>query len=279
MAPLEGIRIVTTALNVPGPVACARLAALGAAVSKIEPPEGDPLEQFAPRWYAALHAGIETARLDLKSETGRSAMAKLLGRADLLVTAQRPPALARMGLDPASLARHARLRHVAITGLANERADEAGHDLTYLACVGLVRPGELPPTLFADMAGAERAVAAALVLLFSRERGGERSTTVALADVAATLAQPLAAGLTRPGAILGGGLPGYHLYAARVGWVAVAALEPRFAHRLAEKLGLAELSERALREAFAARDAEHWEAWAAENDLPIVALRDSPTRG
>ena len=273
---LAGIRIVTTALNVPGPVACARLRALGAAVAKIEPPEGDPLEGFAPGWYRALHEGVAVGRLDLKSETGRKAMAKLLEPADLLVTAQRPAALARMGLAPDELARHARLTHVAITGHGGANADAPGHDLTYLAACGLVSPAQLPPTLFADMAGAERAVSEALALLLGRDRGGGRTATVALAEVAATLAQPLAAGLTRPGAMLGGGLAGYNLYAARTGWIAVAALEPRFARRLAEKFGLAELSTKALREVFAAHDAEYWEAWGADNDLPIVALRHIP---
>jgi len=273
---LAGIRVVTTALNVPGPVACARLRAMGAAVAKVEPPEGDPLEGFAPEWYRALHAGVEIGRLDLKSETGRRAMAKLLEPADLLVTAQRPAALARMGLAPADLARFARLRHVAITGHGGARADAPGHDLTYLAACGLVSPGTLPPTLFADMAGAERAVSEGLALLLARDRDAERSATVALAEVAAALAQPLTAGLTRRGAILGGGFAGYHLYAARTGWIAVAALEPRFARRLAEKFGLAELSTEALGEVFAAHDADYWEAWGTENDLPIVALRHVP---
>jgi crotonobetainyl-CoA:carnitine CoA-transferase CaiB-like acyl-CoA transferase len=181
-----------------------------------------------------------------------------------------------MGLDPQALARFPRLCHVAITGHGGDHAEAPGHDLTYLAECGLVVPPHLPPTLFADMAGAERAVATALALLIGRDRGGERSALVALADVAATLAQPLHAGLTRRGAIVGGGFAGYHLYAARTGWIAVAALEPRFARRLAEKFGLPELTTQALREAFAAHDAEHWEAWGAEHDLPIVALRHVP---
>ncbi len=276
MQPLDGIRVVTTALNVPGPVACARLRALGATIAKVEPPEGDPLRGFARGWHDALHEGVEIGRLDLKGDTGRRAMAAMLGSADLLVTAQRPSALARMGLAPDALARFPRLCHVAIVGRADGDGEAPGHDLTYLAASGLVRPGALPPTLFADMAGAERAVSAALALLLARDRGGERSAVVSLAEVAATLAQPLAAGLTRPGAIVGGGFAGYHLYESRKGWIAVAALEPRFARRLAETLGLPELSVEAMRKVFSAHDAEYWEAWATDNDLPIVALRDAP---
>ncbi len=49
-APLAGIRVVAVATNVPGPVAAARLRELGASVTKVEPPEGDPLGIVAPAW-------------------------------------------------------------------------------------------------------------------------------------------------------------------------------------------------------------------------------------
>ena len=50
MNTLDGIRIVSTAVNVPGPVAVAMLRDRGAAVVKVEPPAGDPLSAWAPRW-------------------------------------------------------------------------------------------------------------------------------------------------------------------------------------------------------------------------------------
>jgi crotonobetainyl-CoA:carnitine CoA-transferase CaiB-like acyl-CoA transferase len=273
---LDGIRVVTTALNLPGPAACARLRDLGAAIAKIEPPAGDPFEAFCPAWYRRLHERVEVGRLDLKSETGRRAMAKLLGEADILVTAQRAAPLARLGLDPAGLASsYPRLCHVAIVGHAPPDDEVAGHDLNYLATHGLVSPPELPRTLFADMAGAERAVSTALALVVARSRTGKGSMeAVALADAAAALAQPLHEGLTRPGALLGGGYAGYNLYAARQGWVAVATLEPHFAQRLAQRFAIASLTVEALRELFSTHDADYWEAWAREHDLPIVAVRD-----
>ena len=273
---LEGVRVVTTALNLPGPAACARLRDLGAAVAKIEPPSGDPFETFCPAWYRRLHEAMTVGRLDLKSETGRRAMARSLEKADLLVTAQRGSALARMGLGPDELAReHPQLCHVAITGHPAPRHELPGHDLTYLAEHGLVSPPELPRTLFADMAGAERAVSTALALLVRRHRSGRgEHAAVALADAAAALAQPLHEGLTRPGALLGGGYAGYNLYAAREGWVAVAALEPHFEKRLAEKFALGRLTVERLGELFASHDARYWEDWARVNDLPIVAVRE-----
>ena len=278
MEPLHGIRVVTLALNLPGPAACARLREWGAAIVKVEPPGGDPLQGYCPDWYRRLHEGIEVRRIDLKGDAGKRELDTLLEAADLLVTAQRPAALARLFLSPEDLAtRHPGLCHVGIVGHAPPHDALAGHDLTYMASLGLVTPGVMPPTLFADMAGAERAVSAALALLVARQaRGRCGSMTVALADAAEALAAPRREGLTAPGALLGGALPGYNLYPARSGWIAVAALEPHFERRLAEALGLATLTHEALRASFAARDAKDWEAWARERDLPIAALPDSP---
>lgn len=275
MTLLRGLRVVSMALNLPGPAACARLRDLGAALAKVEPPGGDPFEHFCPAWYRRLHAGAEVHRTDLKSPEGRATMERLLHGADIFVTAQRPAALARLGLDSASLAaRHPRLCHVAITGHAPPDDEVAGHDLTYLAAHGLVAPPSLPPTLFADMAGAERVVSTALALVHARDRDGRgHAIAVPLAEAAAALAQPLDEGLTRPGALLGGGFAGYNLYAARDGWVAVAALEPHFERRLAEAMGLATLTYEALAAKFAQQGAAQWEAWARPLDLPVVAVR------
>jgi alpha-methylacyl-CoA racemase len=272
---LESLRVVTTALNLPGPAACARLRDLGAAVTKVEPPAGDPFAAYCPAWYARLHAGMAVERVDLKSAAGVEALHALLHEADLFVTAQRPSALARLGLDAARLAgRHPRLCHVAITGHPAPEEETPGHDLTYLAVHGLLAPPAMPATLYADMAGAERAVSTALALVISRDRTGRGGAAHApLEDGARMLAEPLREGLTRPGALLGGGLAGYNVYAARTGWIAVAALEAHFAARLASELGLAGLEAAALRDVFSGCSAEHWESWARERDLPIVALR------
>jgi len=270
----SGLRIVSTALNLPGPVACARLRALGAEIDKVEPPDGDPLERYAPRWYGRLHEGIAVHRLDLKGDAGRDSMSRLLGRADVLITAQRPAALARMGLDVAALSAHPRLCHVAITGHGAPDENLPGHDLTYVAACGLVQPPHLPPTLFADMAGGERAATEALALVNARERGaGARSATVALADVAHDLAAPLREGLTAPGGVLGGRLAGYNLYDTAEGWIALAALEPRFVERLAEALCVAPPTHERLAAKFAERTAREWEEWARANDVPLVAVR------
>jgi alpha-methylacyl-CoA racemase len=274
---LDDVRVVTIALNLPGPAACSRLRDLGARVVKVEPPGGDPLETYAAGWYRELHEQISIHRLDLKQDADRHRFDALLAGADLLVTAQRPSALTRLGLDASLTARHPRLCMLRITGHPAPRDEQPGHDLTYLAMHGLVAPGVMPPTLFADMAGAERAVSTALALLHARNRTGTgMHADVALEDAAKWLARPRHHGLTGDGTLLGGRLAGYNLYAARDGWIAVAALEPHFAQRLAAALGVAALDSKALAARFATESAVHWEQWARERDVPIVALRPSP---
>src|SRR5688572_17312256 len=134
------------------------------------------MQEFNPAWYRRLHQEVNVRVLDLKTAAGRASMDALLLESDILVTAQRPSALARMGLGARSLAeRFPRLCHVAIVGHAPPEEERAGHDLTYLAEAGLLSPPSPPATLYADMAGAERAVTTALALVLARDRGDRRA--------------------------------------------------------------------------------------------------------
>jgi crotonobetainyl-CoA:carnitine CoA-transferase CaiB-like acyl-CoA transferase len=274
MKPLDNIRILSLAVNLPGPVAAAGLLRLGAAVVKVEPPDGDPLEAARPGWYRALHQGQQVLRLDLKDAADRARLHDHLAAADLFLTAVRPAALRRLGLSWAELQpRYPRLLHVGIVGHPAPDEDRPGHDLTYQARLGLLTPPHLPRVLVADWAGAHAVVTAALGLILARERGqGCQSVQVSLAGGAADFAEPLRHGLTAPGGLLGGGLPAYNLYRSRDGWVAVAALEPHFRDRLLAELGLSAPDAEALRGVFATRTAAEWEAWAAERDLPLAAV-------
>jgi crotonobetainyl-CoA:carnitine CoA-transferase CaiB-like acyl-CoA transferase len=260
---LFGVRVLTMALNAPGPLAVARLVEAGARAVKIEPPSGDPLAEVCGTWYEELHRGVAVERLDLKSDDGRARMQTLLSQTDVFVSGQRPSALARLGLDAASLAH---VRWLNIVG-ERERPDLAGHDLTYQARAGLLRDS-LPVSLFADVMGSERAFSAVLLLL--RQAPGARAA-VGLLDSLQPLVAPLRHGLTAPGGVLGGGLPAYGIYRTREGAVAIAALEPHFRARLYAALDLADGSD--LAEVMTTKTAAEWEAWGTEHDVPIVAVR------
>ena len=285
MRPLDGIRVLSLATNITGPAAVAQLRDLGAKVVKVEPPAGDLLAIAAPAWYRALHRGIEVERLDLKSAEGRVGLAPHLAVSDLLLTSSRPASLTRMGLDwPALAELYPKLCQVAIVGYQGVEAERPGHDLTYQAELDLLDPPGLPRTVLADLAGAERAVSAALGLLLAMARAGGRNTAggvmetsdryvqVSLSGAAAAFAEPLRHGLTAPGGFLGGQLPGYNLYQAQDGWIAVAALEAHFLRRLVAELGLSGATVEALADAFGERPADFWQTWAAERDLPIVVV-------
>lgn len=276
--PLANIRVVLLALNLPGPVAAARLQGLGAAVVKVEPPSGDPFEAICPAWYGELVQGIDVRRLDLKDPASRGELDALLTAADLLITSFRPSSLRRLGLDPATLAaRHPRLGYVAIVGEAGPLAEIAGHDLTYQASLGLVVPPNVPRTLLADLAGAERAVSAALALLAGRNRGmGSPYAEVSLAGALDDMLAPWRFGLTRASGPLGGESPFYRLYETADGWIAVAALEGHFAERLLLALELDTATVAGFAAKFATRTAAGWEAWAKERDLPIAVVRELP---
>ncbi len=273
MQPLEGIRIINLAVNLPGPEAARRLHKLGAEVIKIEPLAGDPMEQYQAEWYRDMSAGHSVIRMDLKTIEGKLRLHELLSDTDLLITATRPAAMERLGLGWEELhARHPRLCLTAITGYPAPRENEAGHDLTYQASLGLIIPPHMPRTLLADMAGAEQTISAALSLLFARERGhGAGYAEIPLSQAAAAMAEPLRYGCTATGALLGGGIPEYNIYQALDGWVAVAALEPHFKKRMETELGVETLEQ--YQSVFASRSAADWQQWGQEIDLPVVAIK------
>ena len=266
---LAGIRVVSIAQNVPGPLAVARLKHSGATVVKIEPPGGDPLLSLSAAWHSEMHEAIDIERLDLKAEATHARVVELLREADLFVTSQRPSALQRLRLDDVTLRdRCARLRFLRIVGSVRD-PERPGHDLTYQAQAGLIGDA-MPRTLVADVMASERAFAAALELL--RQPPGS-AMDVGLVESLDAMLAPVRHGLTAPTGALGGAAARYRVYRAKAGRVAVAALEPRFETRLFDELGArigSDISER-----FLERTAAEWEMWAIERDLPIVAVKET----
>jgi len=283
---LQGTRLLSLALNLPGPAALQRLHAMGARCTQVLPPSGDPMAQYSPRAQQQLCRGIWQTTLDLKSPAGQRRLHALLGRADVLLTSFRPAALRRLGLEVGSLqARYPKLCTVAIVGAAGARADEPGHDLSYQAEAGLVPGLEMPVSLLADMAGALLASEAVLQVLAQRQRSGSGAhREVSLTEAAHWLALPRQWGLTPAGALLGGGQATYRIYSCLDGRVALAALEPHFAAALARLVGLGDLgapdaldwgsarAHRAVGAFMAQRSCAQLEQLATAHDLPLHIL-------
>src|SRR6188474_2768651 len=102
--PLAGMRVISLAQNLPGPVALSVLIADGINAIKFEPPVGDLLRRAAPAWYAELTRGCSVRAIDLRSEEGQRELREEFVSADLLLTSQRPSALARLGVSQDALA-------------------------------------------------------------------------------------------------------------------------------------------------------------------------------
>jgi crotonobetainyl-CoA:carnitine CoA-transferase CaiB-like acyl-CoA transferase len=288
LKPLRGVRVLSLALNLPGPAALMRLKAMGATCTKAEPPgkdggSGDPMGQYNPLAYATLHAGVKLIRVDLKSDKGQAALHKELARTDLLLTSFRPSALNKLGLGWKPLHKtHPQLSVVAIVGAPGERAEEPGHDLTYLAEAGLVPGLDLPATLFADMGGALMASEAALQAVLAQKLTGKSSfQEVALSEAARWLALPRTWGLTQPSGAVGGAHAGYRMYACKNGRVAVAALEPHFAAALCAAAGVNVTSlgslfkpeiHAAIAAFFARKTRQQLDKLAVDKDIPLHTL-------
>ena len=293
---LKGVRVLSLALNLPGPAALMRLRAMGAKCTKVEPPApahlkgkapGDPMGQYRPEAYRVLHQGVRVVTLDLKSETGQRKVHQLLRQTDVLLTSFRPSALKKLGLDWKSLhASYPSLSLIRILGAQEPHAEEPGHDLTYLASCGLVNGTDLPPSLFADMGGSLLASEAVLQALLRRQQPGRRHgqgvhIDVALNDAAAYLALPRTWRLTTPEGMVGGSHAGYRIYPCRNGRVAVAALEPHFALRLCLAAGLPEsaaqdmtrpATHQALESFLADQTRRQLDALAQRHDIPLHTL-------
>lgn len=234
--PLRGQRVLSLALNLPGPAALMRLHQMGARCTKLEGPAGDPMGHYKPQAYSEMHAGIKLVKADLKTEAGQKKLHALLAQTDVLLTSFRPSALNKLGLGWKVLHKaYPQLNLIAIVGAPGARAEEPGHDLTYMADNGLVTGLDLPPSLFADMGGALMTSEATLqAVLLRRSKGQGVQFEVALSEAARWLALPRHWGLTLPDGSVGGAHAGYRVYPCKDGRVAVAALEPHFAAALCE---------------------------------------------
>jgi crotonobetainyl-CoA:carnitine CoA-transferase CaiB-like acyl-CoA transferase len=127
--PLNGVRVLDLTGVVSGPYATMFLADQGADVLKIEPIEGDitrrsraPIDkggQFSALFISS-NRGKRSLSIDVKSDTGREVMEKLVAQSDVLVQNFRPGAAERMGLGSKDLRkRYPRLIYVSISGVGD----------------------------------------------------------------------------------------------------------------------------------------------------------------
>ncbi len=192
--PLAGIVVVDLSRALAGPHAAMMLGDLGARVIKVEAPgTGDDTRSWGPpfvgpedaresTYFLSCNRNKESIVLDLKVEDGRTTLARLARRADVLVENFRPGVLDRLGFSMQRLHElNPRLVVLSITGFGHDGPEggRAGYDQIAQGEAGLMSltgPGPDEPTrvgvpigdLLAGMYGAYGVVAA----LHERARTG-----------------------------------------------------------------------------------------------------------
>lgn len=204
--PLAGLRVLDLTRVLAGPVATRLLAALGADVLRVDPPDWDE-----PGIVPEVMAGKRGTRLDLREEAARTRFTRLMGGCDLLVHGYRPAALDGLGFGEARR-REINPRMVEVTldayGWSGPWRARRGFDsLVQMSCgiaeagmrrFGRDRPTPLPVQAL-DHATGYLMAAAALSALARRLRTGEvmrarlslaRTAALLMAHAAGDAAEP-----------------------------------------------------------------------------------------
>ena len=194
--PLHGIRVLEIANYIAAPAAASLLAELGADVVKVEVPWGEVYRNATPRrnGYASdFDLGLcfemdnrrkRSVALDLALPQSQEALAKLIDRADIVITNVLPGRLAKFGLDAATLrAERPALILARMGGFSADgpQADAPGFDQTaFFALSGLMdqqRDPDSPPAFPRGGAGdhpsALALVSGVLAALRMRDQTGE----------------------------------------------------------------------------------------------------------
>jgi crotonobetainyl-CoA:carnitine CoA-transferase CaiB-like acyl-CoA transferase len=141
MLPLEGIRILESAHQYPGPYCSLLLADLGAEVIKVERPGVGDLARQLTHFFQSINGNKKSLTLDLKLPTARKILYRLVEDSDVFMEGFRPGVVGRIGIDYPTLRKiNPRLIYCSISGYGQEGPyrDLPGHDLNYLSMAGMM---------------------------------------------------------------------------------------------------------------------------------------------
>src|SRR5260370_20017245 len=136
---LDGIKVLDLSWGAAGPIASMLLCDNGAAVTRIEPPGGDPFRKLLSG-YRAWNRGKRSAIVNLKEPQERARLIALASEADVFLESFSPGVTERLGIDYATLgAKNPRLIYCSITGYGPHRAhrDRPAYDALVAARLGL----------------------------------------------------------------------------------------------------------------------------------------------
>ena len=147
MGPLQGVKVVEFTEIIAGPLAGMLLADMGADVTKVEAPWGDPwrlTQSFSPnesRNFLAYNRGKRSLTLDLTSPTASQILSRLIPEADVVLVNYRPDVALKLGVDYEALrALNPNLIYCENTtfGRSGPDAERPGYDIIIQAMSGLM---------------------------------------------------------------------------------------------------------------------------------------------
>ncbi|HCU25590.1 MAG TPA: hypothetical protein DF383_11295 [Deltaproteobacteria bacterium] len=272
----EKVRILDFSRLLPGPFASRLLEEMGAKVTCVLPPLGDPiLGDYTP--FAALRENKKFLRLDLKDPANHRKVREQVAASEILLEGFRPGTMARLAL---SFEEAVQLRpdilYVSLVGYPkeDEKYRQGGHDLNFLVDSGiysLLYPDasqEIPALQLGDVLGGLDAVLQILAAWIHRlQNPAPQHLEVSIVAGLERLWEYLRHDTT-PGLLpaLTGSLARYRIYLTKDRRrVAVASLEPKFYEALLAALSLtpqpgegeAELVDR-IQEVFQTKTWEEW---------------------
>lgn len=195
--PLAGLTVLDLSRVLAGPWATQILADLGAGVVKVERPgNGDDTRSWGPpflgdgagghgdaAYFLAANRGKRSLAIDIADPRGAAIVRQLASASDIVVENFKHGALARYGLDYASLSTlNPRLVYCSITGFGQDgpNADRPGYDFIIQAMAGLMsitgKPGDEPTKVgvaISDITTGLYAAIAMLAALRHRDTTGE----------------------------------------------------------------------------------------------------------
>ena len=258
-APYRGLRVLDFGQGVASPYCGFLLAAYGADVIKVEPPEGDWSRRLGTAYgeHSALSAvynrGTRNLCLDLKNAQALAVARQLARAADVFIEGLRPGVMARLGLGYDALSRdNPRLIYVSISGFGQQGpyAQRPASDSIAQAFSGLISvnvgddgiPHRVGHTI-SDVTTGLYAFQAVATALFARATVGTgRWLDVSLTQsTAAVLGHKLAEHVLEGGTPRALNVPA-GTYRTRDGWLMVTLVKEAQYQRLCAELGRDDLA-------------------------------------
>ncbi|MFN0193246.1 MAG: CaiB/BaiF CoA transferase family protein [Aestuariivirga sp.] len=271
---LAGLRVLDLSRMLSGPYCTMMLADHGAEVIKIEGADGDTSRTNGPyreddvnkEWagyFVSLNRNKKSICLDLKSDTGKAALRKLVPSSHVLIENFRPGVMERLGLSFEELsALNPRLVYGAIRGFGDPRSgkspynDWPSYDVVAQAMGGLMsmtgqdrdHPMKTGPGIGDVFAGMMMAFAVIAAVRHVEKTGKGQFIDIAMYDAMISLCERMVYQFDLEGTVAepsGNGHPllaPFGLFPTSDGWVSIGVVDDSFWRDLCSVMGREDLS-------------------------------------